>query len=534
MSIESEQGSERPRPGGSDSDSSHLIRASAVVSGLGVVNKLLALVRAPAEAAIFGADRAMDALNVARQIPNAFSTWIEGPIRAAIVPLFTRRLHQEGEAEAWRAASNVINTLAVFLVLFVGLLVLGAEPLVRLFGAGFDDPEAWSLGTDLARIMAVSVAFSVLAVVLGSLQNVYRRQLYPALGRTINSATLLAGVLLLAPSMGQRGYAWGFLAGAVFAFLLQVSLVWRHRQHYRLAVRPTAPEIREVIVVSLPLFVGLMGTRVDVLIDTLLASYLPEGHLSVRVYGEMLALPATDLMLMISQAVMLPHFAHLVSQKRYVEMRGRLLQAAGGYLLLLLPVTAVLCVGARPIIDVLLFHGNFTDEKAALASLVVPIIALGAPPYLIGQLFAQAHISAGDTKTPMWIGFIRLGVKIPLSLALLGPLGLAGLVGSSAFSSYLRTFLLWWRLPKEYRPDGLRLLGLVGRLVFAASVGGAAAWALFELVAVPAAWGLVGQAAQLVVAAAAALLLTLGVAWMAGDEFIRASLRRLRGRMPSS
>lgn len=510
-------------------DTRHLVRASAIVSGMGLLTKGLGFVRAPVEAAVFGADRAMDALNLARQIPSAFSTWIEGPIRAGIVPLFTKSLHESGEDVAWAEASNILNTLFVGLVLVCGVLMLVSGPLVRVVGIGFDDSEAWALATTLAWIMVPSILFSVLAVVLGSLQNVYRRQLFPALGRFANGLALLLAALLLAPRFGQVGYAWGFLAGAVLAFLLQATLLWTKRRHYRWILKPLAPEIRALLLVSLPIFIGLAGTRLDAFIDLVFASFLPEGHLSVRIYSEMLALQATDLMLIISQAVMLPHFAHLVSEGRFEALRSRLVQISSVYVLFMLPITVVLCVGAETIVELIFRNGRFTAENASVASMLIPVVAIAAPVYLVGQLFAQAHVSAGNTKIPMWIGFARLAFKLALSLALIRPLGILGLVISSSLATFFRTTLLWWKLPNEYRPGAGALGAVIGRPLACALPAAALGWlAMREVLAQRGDW--LGEAGALAALILIALVFQWGGGLLTRDPVVRKVLDRVRRR----
>jgi putative peptidoglycan lipid II flippase len=372
-----------------------------------------------------------------------------------------------------------------------------------------------------------SIAFSVLAVVIGSLQNVYRRQAYPALGRTLNAVVILAAALTLGPRYGLVGYAYGFLGGAIVAFLLQLNLLWRHRRHYRWHVRPWAPEVREILLVALPLFIGLAGTRIDVMIDVCFASFLPEGHMSSRVYGEWLSLQFADIIIAISHSVLLPHFAHLVGSGRDAELRRRVTQATGGYLLISLPVAAMLCAAPGEAVELVFLWGAFTPEKARLTTILVPIIALAAPAYALAQMLAQAHISAGDTKTPMWIGFIRIGVKLVLSVCLIFPLGIIGLVISSSVATWLRTVLLWRRLPPARRPRVADLARAVRSTLLPAIAGGVAAWAVVELSALDelGRWWL---GLELILAAAALGTVHLVGCWLLADDTLRAVMDQIR------
>ncbi len=473
-------GSRAPRQ-----DGATLVRAGATVFLLGLVWKALGLVREAAVGALFGANRAMDAFVVAKSIPDMFSTWIETPLRAAVVPIFSRRLHQEGEQRAWDAASNVINTLAVGLALLTLVLFAGSPLLVRLFSSGIRDAAVWDESARLAQIVTASILFSVLAVVLGSISNIYGRQFVPAAGRNGNAIAVLVGVLLLGPYLGVAGYAWGILAGSVVYFLTQLDVLWRHRRHYRWVLRPRAPENLEILRVALPMFIGLTGTRIDVLIDRNFASYLAPGSLSVLSYATLLSAMVTDLVVTIAISVLLPHFAQLIAQGRHDEVRARLVQSVAGYAFLMAPVTILLTTGAKTVVAVVYGRGNFDSTAVAATAAVLVVLALADPLFGAGQMMAQVHIGHGDTKTPMYIGFWRIGFKAVISIALVPTLGILGLAAATALSSAFRTTMLWRRLPDAMRP-GRRdlsryLLPTALPAGVAAAASGVAAWALSDV-----------------------------------------------------
>ncbi len=511
-------------------DTRHLVRASMIVSGLGTAAKVLGLLREMASAAIFGATRLMDSFRVANDITQMFATWVEAPLRAAIIPYFTQVRAEVGEAEAWRRVSNVLNTLAVFLLMVVLLLFFGADALVRLFASGFhDEPEAWATSAALVRILAFSLFFSVLAVVLGSLQNLYRRQVFPALGRVLNAGAVVLAVALLGRTIGIEGYALGILAGAMATFVLQLGILWRFRRSYRFVLRPFAPEVRRIVTIALPLFIGLTGTRLDVLIDRNFASYLPGGHLAVLGYALIASAVVTDLVIMIAQQVLLPHFADLAVEGRYDELRRRLGQATVGYIFFMLPVTAFLCGAARPVVDFLYTRGNFSTDAATLTATVLPVFALAAPIYGINQMLSQVFIADGDTRTPVVIGFYRIGVKTVLSLALFFPLGILGLAIASTVSAFFRGGMLWHRLRDAVKPRRadigrdvawLMAASLVAVLVTAATTFVSAGWVS----------GWVEQLALLLASAALAGLSFLAVAAIGRVDTIRLVLDRLPGR----
>ncbi len=462
------------------SDRKHLVQATLISSGLATVAKLVGVAREMCSAAVFGANRAMDTFVVAKSVPDMFSQWVETPFRAAFVPLFTRVRHEEGEDRAWEVASNILNTLLLLLAVLVLLLYGGAGLVVRLLSAGFRSADAWSESASLARPMTVSILFSTAAVVLGSLSNIYRRQAVPGFGRVANGIAVLAGLVLLGPHLGLTGYAWGIVAGAVATFVIQLDIVWRHRRQYRIVLRPFAAENREMVRLAWPLFIGLAGTRIDILIDRNFASFLPAGSLAIASYALFVSITATELLVTVSQSVLLPHFAKLAAEGRHRDLGESLMSAIENYLFLVAPLTGLVCGGARSLVEVAFGRGRFTPADVALTALIVPILTLGDPAFGVSQLLAHAHVSGGDTKTPMRIGFVRIGYKMVAALALVPVLGLAGLVLATATSNFVRAALLWRSLRGGMRPAGARLLRAGGRFAASVILGAGAAAAVFR------------------------------------------------------
>lgn len=506
-------------------DTRRLLGAGTLVSAFGLASKALGQLRESAVAALFGATRAMDAFNIAKTVPDMFSSWIEAPVRSAVVPLFTKLRAEKGEAEAWRAASNIVNTLGVGLLAVTGAVWLGADLLVRLLSTGFRDAAAWSESAALARILVPSLVFAVLTEILGALSNIHGRQAVPAIGRLLHVAVVLVGVVALGPVLGLRGYAWAMLAGTVAYFVLQTDIVWRHRRHWRWEVRPRAPEIRQVVLLGGPLFIGLIGPRIDVVFDQNFASFLPQGSLTILNLSRTFASAATDIVLTVSHAVLLPHFALLIAERRLGELRARLDQVLSGYLFLSLPMLVFFACAAQPVIDLFYRHGRFTPADAAVGALVLPLLALADPAFGWGQVLAQVHISRGDTVTPMKVGFWRIGFKIALSAVLIGPFGIYGLAAATSASTYLRTWQLWRRLPAELRPDGGLFLARLRSLALPLAAAAGAVLGADRLV--PASDALALSAARVALLAGLAAMAYGGTAFALGDPVARGLVRRL-------
>ena len=78
-----------------------LLKSTAIIGSLTLVSRLLGLVRDVLIARFLGAGLVSDAFFTAFKLPNVFRRmFAEGAFNAAFVPLYARRIEEEGELAA--------------------------------------------------------------------------------------------------------------------------------------------------------------------------------------------------------------------------------------------------------------------------------------------------------------------------------------------------------------------------------------------------------------------------------------------------
>ncbi len=97
----------------------NLFRSAATVGGFTMISRVLGFVRDMLIAALIGTGPVADAFVVAFRFPNLFRRLFgEGAFNAAFVPLFAKRLEEEGKEAAREFGRQV------FSVLFAALVVI--------------------------------------------------------------------------------------------------------------------------------------------------------------------------------------------------------------------------------------------------------------------------------------------------------------------------------------------------------------------------------------------------------------------------
>lgn len=307
--VPSSQGDTRPNQGAADD----AVARSASIVGLAVLaSRVLGLVREQVFAAFFGAGVVFDAFVTAFRIPNLFRDLLaEGALSAAFVKTFAQKLEQDGEKKAWRLASLVFTTLALFVSLIVLLGMLAAPWIVAAIAPGFDDEKA-ALAIRLTRVMFPFLLLVSLAAVAMGVLNARGRFFVPSLaGAFFNVGSLLVGLLaawLLQPDFmaavvravtaGEAiprdgpaaasailGMAIGVLAGGTLQVLLQTPSLHRTGFRFHPIFDLKDQGLRQVLRLMGPAVIGTAAVQINVFVNTNFASRLEDGAVSWLSYA---------------------------------------------------------------------------------------------------------------------------------------------------------------------------------------------------------------------------------------------------------
>ena len=164
------------------------------------------------------------------------------------------------------------------------------------------------------------------------------------------------------------------------------------------------------------------------------------------------------------------------------------------------------------------------SEKRSSEPRVVTRRKLSPPEQTNAEEFY--YLKQMSARTPMVIGFWRIGFKLVLSITLIPFIGIAGLALASSLSAWFRAALLWKRLSPELRPEGVRFATQAGRMLAMSVLGAVVVWGLSLLI--PAQGSTAVRLA--VVGALGALTLAIGAggSWLLKVDVSQGVLRRLR------
>jgi len=453
-----------------------LLRSMLSFSGGTFVSRLLGLVREMVIAWTFGANATTDAFWVAFRIPNFMRRlFAEGSFAAAFVPVLTE-VKERGSAEALRELiARAAGTLGGILLVVTALGIVCADGVTRVFAPGsIDDPTKLALTSDLLRLTFPYLLFISLTALAGSVLNSFHRFALPALTPVIFNLCMIAGALWLAPRMDVpiMALGWAILAAGVFQLLFQLPAL----RHLNLLTLPRwgwrHPDVQRILKLMVPTLFGSSVAQVNLLLDTLIASFLITGSQTWLSQTDRLLEFPLGLFGVALGTVILPSLSrHHVGAdpEGYSRALDWGLRTA---LLIALPAMLGLVLLAEPIVSTLFQHGRFDAHDVRMAALSLSALSFGLPAFVLVKVLAPAFYARQDTRTPVRAGIAAMVASMLLNGVFVGLLlvlwhrpedvadgwftaldrvpGLhVGLALASALASYLNLALLWRALRRE-------------------------------------------------------------------------------------
>ncbi len=406
-------------------------RSTVIVMAGMAASIVVGLIRQRIVAQAFGTGAALDAYSAANGIPELlFNLLAGGALAFAFIPVYTGFLEDGDRTGSNRLASQVITLIFLLTALASALVAAFAPTLVSApWGiAPSFPPEVQRLTVELMRILLIStVIFSVSGIVTGML-HAHQHFLLPALTPVMYSAGIIFGALVLAPSLGVHGLAWGAVIGAGLHLLIQLPGLVIYRVRWVPSLGFRNPALQRVAVLMAPRMVDLLMARIMIdWINSNIGSGLGEGRVSALRYAyQLVNMPWTLIGTAIGIAIF-PTMAALAAHKDVQAQREALSGSLRAVLTLALPAAVGLIVLGRPVIRLLFEGGEFTAQSTELVFYALQFYTLVLISQTMLEVVVRAFAAQQDTLTPLIVSFFTTALNVGLAILLARPLSEGGL-----------------------------------------------------------------------------------------------------------
>lgn len=440
--------------------SSTLARSGSIVGLMTLLSRVLGFVRDQVLAISFGAGSLTDVFLVAFKIPNFLRRlFAEGAFAQAFVPVFTEYKETRSKAALLDLAAHVSGTLTIILLVVTTLGVMLSPLLIMLFAPGFiDEPERFELASNMLRVTFPYLFFVSLVAYCGSMLNTFGKFAIPSFTPVLLNICMILAALVFSSyfDIPIMALAWGvFMAGLAqlilqLPFLQQIGLLPRPRWGWKHS------GVRRILKLMAPAILGSSVAQINLLLDTIIASFLVAGSLSWLYYSDRLMEFPLGLLGVTLGTVILPRLSREHSTDSKEDFRRTLDWAIRLVFVLGVPAAIALMLLSDGMLMTLFGYGQFSADDARMASYSLIAYSAGLPAFLLVKVFAPAFFARQNTRTPVRIGVIALISNMAYNLMFVLPMiwldfiaPHTGLALASSLSAWQQAIMLYRQLSKE-------------------------------------------------------------------------------------
>ena len=399
-----------------------LLRSTTVVAAMTALSRISGLARDVGFSRWFGASPLMDAFFVAFKIPNLLRRFFaEGAFSAAFVPVFAEYRATRSAGEARELVDRVAGTLGVALFGITAIGVAAAPLLILIFAPGFvDDDGRYELARDMLRLTFPYLLFISLTALAGAILNTYRRFAVPAFTPVLLNVVLIVFAGWVAPRLDNPGL--GLAAGVFVAGLVQLLFQLPFLMRLKLLPRPrwgwAYDGVRRILKLMIPVIFGSSVAQINILFDTLIASFLAAGSISWLYYADrLMEFPLGVFGIALATAI-LPTLSEQHAQASADAFSRTLDWALRLVLIIALPAALGLIVLAEPLLATIFYGGEFTAEDVNMACAALVAYGLGLVGFILVKVLAPGYFARQDTRTPVRIAVYALILNMVLNVVL--------------------------------------------------------------------------------------------------------------------
>ncbi len=394
--------------------------------------------------------QAIDAYTVAFTVPDfMYFILVSGALSVSFIPVFNQRLASGNRRSAWELSTSILNLMATAALVASILIMIFADPLVAyVVGPGLDE-SGHSLAVSLMRVLAINPFLFAIATVISSMQQAVGRFSFFALAPTIYNIGIIIGITVFTNGInlfgwqvfdgGIMGVALGVVLGAVLQLAVSAIGLMGMGFDYRFTIYWRNKGFRKVLALLPARSLDQGIDYLNSIVETNITSRMAAG--TVRAYQQATTLHMVPINLIgvaISTAAF-PKMTERLHQGRPDLFKKEFQSVLRGIIWLALPVATVTFFGRGYLVN-FVHNGGKQDISDILGALAVAILFRS-----IYHIASRSFYARQDTKTPLYISLVSVGINIILAIVFAFVLdrGAVGVAQAASIAAALEVAILF-------------------------------------------------------------------------------------------
>ena len=400
-----------------------------------IVSKVMGLLRESVKAYFYGTGNIATAFVMAQTIPVFIFNFIQMGITTGYIPSYNRILKKDGKEAAHKFTSNLGNVAVVIAIILVIIIEIFAGPIVKLFAPGFD-AETFNLTVQFTRITSISIIASALACVYKSYLNA--RNTFIILALAVSFYTQQPILL-----------AVGLCFAIAIQYVIYIPAVKASRFKYTKGIDFKDSNLREMLILALPVIFGVAIYQINILIDKSLSSLILQNGPTILDYATRLNDFVNGIVIVSIGTVVYPQLSKQSANHDIKSFKDTILSSLSMISVLVIPAMVGLIIFSSPIVKLVFERGQFTAEDTLITSQCLQLYAIGLIGVAVRDIISKSFYAMKDTKTPTKNSVLMVIVNVGASIIFSYILGIRGLALGTAIASIFGAIVLTLRLRKK-------------------------------------------------------------------------------------
>ncbi|HLY62950.1 MAG TPA: lipid II flippase MurJ [Terriglobia bacterium] len=400
-----------------------IFRRSILVSCFSLLGGLTGVVIEMSIAARLGLSKGSDTFYVAYTVPYVITNLLAATSQFSLVPFFGALEARQSPEDLWKGFSYVLN---MFILGLGGIALVGivAAPwVIRGIAPGFT-PQQTMLAAQLTRWLFPIILPAGVAEVFRSFLYSQRRFALSSAAGFFCNMVVIASVIGTFHRMNYYSVVMGYLVGYCVSFTItgtQIMISFPAR--YTFELRGSGPAFRNLHGAGRAQLGGALAWQGTVIVERIIASFLPAGTLTALGYGLKIMSALSDLLAGNVATVSFPALSRAVAHKAQA-MERKIFRDTLEISFVFVLAAVILCLLLnRSIIRLVFERGNFTTESTQLLATVFFYYSLALLPFAFTRVLTFCLFARLESKTYLRFAAFLYGLTIIFDLIYVGGMG---------------------------------------------------------------------------------------------------------------
>ncbi len=427
----------------------------------------------------------IDAYTVAFTVPDfMFFILVSGALSVTFIPVFSQRLADNNKKSAWELSTSVLNLMAIVTLAASILIIIFAEPLVHyVVGPGLSESSR-ALAVSMMRVIAINPFLFAIATVISSMQQAVGRFTFFAMAPAVYNIGIIIGAVFFINGInifgwqifdgGIMGVALGVVLGSVMQLAISCIGLFGMGFDYNFKIYWKNLGFKKVLSLLPARSIDQGMDYINGMVETNLASRMAAGTIRAYQQASILSFMPVSLVGVAISTAAFPKMAERLGEGRPDLFRSELQAVLRVIIWLSLPITVITYFGRGYLIN---FIKNGGDPYMAS---ILAILAASILFRSVYHISARSFYAQQNTKTPLYISFVAIGLNIILAIWFTMGLdmGVYGLAWATVIVAIVEVVILFVMMSKSIR--GLfskSFISSVTRMIVASIIMGAITYA---------------------------------------------------------